>query len=651
MTVGWLHVTDLHVGMKDQDYRFPRVRTEFFEDLKWLHERSGPWDLIFFTGDLTQRGAKNEFEKLGDFLARLDKECTQLSGTAPLLVPIPGNHDLERFSLEKASNPTGWMFANWHDEPEVQNIFWDQPQSDYRKLVTKAFENYTAWQMQLPVVRQSAYVAGLLPGEFAFQFEKGGFKIGVLGLNSSFLHLNDTFGPGKLAFSRHQIGLQVQNLLADWKSANDLNVVLTHHPISWLTSDGQTLFSTEVWPSMHLHLHGHMHEARAVAQALGGGSLRRTLQGASLFGAETYKSPSGTMELRLHGYSASRVQRSSGRLSYEHWPRLATKLQDDSYRIGPDLSFSLDRSTLSHRDPPDSIPNRGVQANDDSACTLVPAFDKLDTLQIVERAKKEILLFSNYAESWLQFAFEAYLDYFKRGGKMTLVLPDPSQRLVVELLRLRYPDRENIAEQIRGTTQLARALAAKAGAPDAVHVRFSSNPPSYWMFVVDRAKAYVSPYEQARQFKVRAPVFVIDLLKVEGTEFWQKEIDGFLEVSRELEVAPSAWTLGRGYDELGSLRVALRQVAIGGRNLLEMLAEAAKGKRWGSRPSPTELVNALTAGKHRGTAYWHLVVRGVLEFNNIDEWGVNDGAPYTESLSYVQLADRGWALLQALADE
>ncbi|MDE5072662.1 MAG: hypothetical protein O4861_10940 [Trichodesmium sp. St16_bin4-tuft] len=41
-----------------------RVKEIFFEHLNRLHEKSEPWDLVLFTGNLTQEGSAEEFEKL-----------------------------------------------------------------------------------------------------------------------------------------------------------------------------------------------------------------------------------------------------------------------------------------------------------------------------------------------------------------------------------------------------------------------------------------------------------------------------------------------------------------------------------------------------------------------------------------------------------
>ena len=67
----WLHLTDLHLGMSNQSYLLPRFKQNLFEDLKKTHDLSGPWDVVFFTGDLTQKGKNDEFIDFTVFLKEI----------------------------------------------------------------------------------------------------------------------------------------------------------------------------------------------------------------------------------------------------------------------------------------------------------------------------------------------------------------------------------------------------------------------------------------------------------------------------------------------------------------------------------------------------------------------------------------------------
>ena len=39
----WLHLTDLHFGLRGQPHLWPNLRERFLDDLAALHDRCGPW--------------------------------------------------------------------------------------------------------------------------------------------------------------------------------------------------------------------------------------------------------------------------------------------------------------------------------------------------------------------------------------------------------------------------------------------------------------------------------------------------------------------------------------------------------------------------------------------------------------------------------
>jgi hypothetical protein len=44
-TIRWLHLTDLHVGMNDQDWLWPKVGSKFRDDLQRIYDTAGPLGL------------------------------------------------------------------------------------------------------------------------------------------------------------------------------------------------------------------------------------------------------------------------------------------------------------------------------------------------------------------------------------------------------------------------------------------------------------------------------------------------------------------------------------------------------------------------------------------------------------------------------
>ncbi|MCP4701363.1 MAG: hypothetical protein GY862_31585 [Gammaproteobacteria bacterium] len=143
----WLHLTDFHQGMDKQSWLWPGVKARFFDDLKRLHDKCGPWDLVLFTGDLTQQGRAEEFKKLDGILEQLWEQFDKL-GFSPKLLAVPGNHDLVR---PDAKNPSVKLLGHWDSDPDVQSDFWEDERSSYRGIICKAYKNYINWIINHPL--------------------------------------------------------------------------------------------------------------------------------------------------------------------------------------------------------------------------------------------------------------------------------------------------------------------------------------------------------------------------------------------------------------------------------------------------------------------------------------------------------------------
>jgi 3',5'-cyclic AMP phosphodiesterase CpdA len=66
-TLGILHLTDLHAGQPGHSDVYPHMLEGLLNDLEATHRRSGPWDLVVFSGDLAFSGEKSEFELVEGF--------------------------------------------------------------------------------------------------------------------------------------------------------------------------------------------------------------------------------------------------------------------------------------------------------------------------------------------------------------------------------------------------------------------------------------------------------------------------------------------------------------------------------------------------------------------------------------------------------
>jgi len=143
MHFNWLHLTDFHQGLRDQDWLWPNMQEEFFRDLERLHAKAGPWDLILFTGDLSNRGNPQEFVRFEQEMAKLRGRLNQIApGPEPLLLAVPGNHDLIR---PAAKDPLVKLLNRWGEDPDVAEAFWNDGACGYRQVIDTAFAGYTSW--------------------------------------------------------------------------------------------------------------------------------------------------------------------------------------------------------------------------------------------------------------------------------------------------------------------------------------------------------------------------------------------------------------------------------------------------------------------------------------------------------------------------
>lgn len=350
-TLRWLHITDLHCGMGEGKRLWPNVKEQFFEDLAHVHERSGPLDLVLFTGDLTQRGTAKDFTELEEELDELWEELAKL-GSRPVLVAVPGNHDLVRPDAKK---PAVRAMRMWHDDAEIRDEFWSAPNCEYRGVVNEAFKEYTAFTARFEAKHPwpTGYTVtkgteGALPGDLSVSFEKSGVRYALVGLNSAFLQLDGGDHLGRLDLDARQLSAVCGKNYPRWVKNHGVALLLTHHPTSWLHRRALDAFRDQMAPPgrFFAHLFGHMHQSRAATMMIGGADALRETQGSSLLGLEAFGD--GATQ-RMHGYSVGGFDIDGEQGEYFLWPRAAVKHMAGAYQMVLDTSFKLRDERVTER--------------------------------------------------------------------------------------------------------------------------------------------------------------------------------------------------------------------------------------------------------------------------------------------------------------
>jgi Calcineurin-like phosphoesterase len=336
---GWLWLTDFHYGRHEQGWLWPFWQEEFFQDIERVYAQSGPWDVLLFTGDLVCSGQPDEFNGLTPILRRLWDFLSTKQATIPYLLSVPGNHDLKRPDKRKAA---AGLLRHYWDDRESREDFWSRATSDQRKLITQAFRAYTDWGNSCGFPRPDGYSPGMLPGDFSATLTNGDAKLGIVGLNTTFLQLEEGNYQGKLDLDPRQLHAACGGNAATWIRQRHVCFLLTHQPTDWLNPSAQQLFFSVIYPtqSFAAHFHGHMHERADLILGQGGAAPRRHFQGCSLFGLEHYGDRLDIARLRF-GYAAGRLEVNHDRALLYVWPRVGMPQQSRDIRIVQDVTATL----------------------------------------------------------------------------------------------------------------------------------------------------------------------------------------------------------------------------------------------------------------------------------------------------------------------
>lgn len=299
-SLGWLHLTDLHIGQPREGGRLANIEREFLADLeKVVDQTKRPIRIVFFSGDIAFRGSDGEYVRATAMLGRICNHIRRLNGPisgddepTPVLVPVPGNHDLARPSQTDAETIRTAFASRTAASPPL----WEPGQRGVEELIQHSFAAYSSWLRHHPLPFPPGMHHGLLPGDLRATIERDGLRIGVLGLNTSYLHLADE-APGSLHLDLSQVTSLLGSNTRAWVESHDFCVLVTHHPPAWLSEVARSTLDQEIKPDalFDLHLFGHEHIG-SHRQDPGSAGIRHLIEGRSLFGAEEQGGP------RTHGY-------------------------------------------------------------------------------------------------------------------------------------------------------------------------------------------------------------------------------------------------------------------------------------------------------------------------------------------------------------
>lgn len=337
--ISWLHLSDLCFGRGLYSAWRSEIEEQFLSDIESQHSEFGPFDFLFLTGDLTYSGRPSQFDDLTKFLDKLQRRI-KVNGRSPLLLAVPGEHDnvwlKERTSAQEIEQSTmvyvsellqcfSESYSNLDEDllRILDALFIIDGTSPHRRVIKDGFSNYETWWRSQTVPQQKfIYRAGSLPGDFSTKIEKGGVRIGIVGLNTAFSKFDDPQNSisatmlselrkkKQIEFNlkdRYFLNRQQYDLLKNIDGSSpiddvDIAFLLTHHPPSALLIHALAEFH-HIAPlnRFSLHLCGHQYENIFRLTEPNEIDPRNLIQAAAFFMGQKEKE-------RIHGYMIGKMK-------------------------------------------------------------------------------------------------------------------------------------------------------------------------------------------------------------------------------------------------------------------------------------------------------------------------------------------------------
>ncbi len=291
-----LHLSDLHFGANDD----PLVRLQpLVSDLKDRREGLGieSMDYLVISGDLTNRGEYEEFERVHDFLSDLIKE---MKLTAERTIIVPGNHDLSwdedvyEWMQERKVDLSKLPADNYIKEGKGYLVRNDE-------LYPKRFKNFARFHHQF---KQLEYSLKAEEQSLSVLFEETGIQF--LALNSAWMI--DEYHKGRsginekaMAKALIEAGRRIEEAKKAKRMKEDasvLRIAVWHHPATGNEKIADDDFIEKLRKAdFKLCLHGHVHEDRTDLVGYLHPARKLHMAGAGSFGAVAAHRPPSTPRL------------------------------------------------------------------------------------------------------------------------------------------------------------------------------------------------------------------------------------------------------------------------------------------------------------------------------------------------------------------
>lgn len=242
-TLRWLHLSDFHIG-KD-NYAQIKLFKSIHNHMKEQKEKGILPDMIFITGDIANKGKKEEYNT---FISEFLLPIVDIYDVLPKVFIIPGNHDIDREKCDVAA-------LSLYDIPQKKSTFFDTDEKGWEKR-QEIFARFAEFRNGFVMDDFCFPVEGIFKQEAYFYtiWEKRKYKVGMAGINTAWLSNSDK-DKEKLAFGKWILQEALEKL-----ETCDYKIILGHHPLNWMKEDQRKQASALFAKYKAIYLHGHMHK-------------------------------------------------------------------------------------------------------------------------------------------------------------------------------------------------------------------------------------------------------------------------------------------------------------------------------------------------------------------------------------------------------
>lgn len=255
--VTWLHLSDLHFRVREDDFKSELIYDRLLEDLKHIEEHI---DFVFVTGDIAYSGRIEEYERASIFFNNV-LEILNLGREAIFFVP--GNHDVQR---SNTANYVSKMLDGIKSEKEIAEILGSK---ELREIFLKRLNNYYDF------VKNYTFPIEKSELSYTKNINVNGIEIAVVGLNSAWGSTSN-LEKGNIILGERQV------IEAFSKIGNpQVTITLLHHPIYYFRDEDVESVETIINNRSDFILHGHIHKRKVITQKMPDNMVHYLVAGAS----------------------------------------------------------------------------------------------------------------------------------------------------------------------------------------------------------------------------------------------------------------------------------------------------------------------------------------------------------------------------------